>query len=173
MELYALIYLYAYIHMEAGGSSNALLVATVFQQTAPHWHGDSLHSELEGGPSGHQGPGTSWLLGHGVLRRRSFAQPSRPQDLERSRHSHPQSPRNHQETVCWLQTGQDSPQCRNNCTGVQIFGPKSCHLLVKHSINTLNYAVSYLLLWIEFWIFLHHVLNRVLISICKHSDVVL
>lgn len=113
--------LYVYMYMEVGGSTHALLAMTVFQQTASNWHGDSPHSELEGGPPGLQGPGASRLLGCRVLWGRPLAEPRRPQDLERSRHSYPQSPRNHQETVCWQQTGWDSSQRRYKCTRVQIF----------------------------------------------------
>lgn len=106
--------------MEVGGSTDAVLVMTVFQQTAPDWHGHSSHSELEGGPPVLQGAGAPRLLGRGVLRRRRLDQSCGTQDLERSRHSDPQSPRKHQETVCRLQTGGDSPQCLIKCTFLHI-----------------------------------------------------
>lgn len=79
----------------------------VFQQTVPDWHGDSSHSELEGGLPCDEGAGASWLLGHGALRRGHLAQSAGPQAVERGCHFHPQSP-SHEETVCWMQTGEVS-----------------------------------------------------------------
>lgn len=78
----------------------------VFQQTVPDWHGDSSHSELEGGLPGHEGAGASWLLGYGVLRWNHLTPSCGPQTMERSCHFHPQSPSHHQEAICWLQTGE-------------------------------------------------------------------
>lgn len=80
----------------------------VFQQTVPDWHSDSSHSELEGGLPDHEGAGTAWLLGYGVLRRSCLAQSCSSQTVERSCCFHPQSASQQQETISWMQTGEGS-----------------------------------------------------------------
>lgn len=142
--------------MEVGGSTDAVLVMTVFQQTAPDWHGDSPHSELEGGPPGLQGAGAPRLLGRGVLWWHRLAQPRGPQDLERSCHSDPQSPRNHQETVCRLQTGRD--------TLSHIFS-QSAVIYAFHQHTEFDCLLLIHVILDE--TFLHHVLNGASIRICE------
>lgn len=168
LSLYAYVYTHrsisvgTYLH-GVGGSTDAVLVMTVFQQTAPDWHGDSPHSELEGEPPGLQGAGAPWLLGRGVLRRRRLAQPHGPQDVERSGHSDPQSPRNNQETVCRLQTGRDSPHCHIKCTLSQIFS-QSAVIYAFHQHTEFDCLLLIHVILDE--TFLHHVLNGASIRIC-------